>query len=259
MMNVKLVTHTENPEKIIALAAKLCYSKTDIETLEQNISEESAKKFVKLLFDMGHESPIEHVSFTFAVEGVSRALLAQLTRHRIASYSVQSQRYVKLDNFIYITPPEIENDQNAKEVFVSAIEHSLESYNKLTELLIDKYIKQQGLTRETIDKKMFSSIEKRAIEDARFVLPNASETKIVFTMNARSLYNFFDHRCCFRAQWEIRELATEMLKLVNVKAPTLFGGCGPRCLYGVCPEGVMSCRKQEQVKQNFAFLKGESE
>ncbi len=254
-MNVKLLAYTENPERVVALAAKLCYSNTDVETLGNNITEQSSKDFVKLLFELGHESPVEHVNFTFAVEGVSRALLAQLTRHRIASYSVQSQRYVKLDNFKYIVPPEIESDDKAKEMFISAMESSLESYNRLTEVLLQKYIKQSGKTMEQLDKKQLSAFEKKAIEDARFVLPNACETKIVFTMNARSLYNFFKHRLCYRAQWEIRQMSLEMLKLVFEKAPELFSGCGPSCLNGACSEGRMSCKNQKQVKQDFAFLK----
>jgi thymidylate synthase (FAD) len=104
------------------------------------------------------------------------------------------------------------------------------------------------------EKKAKSNAEKRAIEDARYVFPNACETKIVVTMNARSLYNFFNHRCCQRAQTEIRELATEMLRQVKQVAPTIFKNMGPNCVSGPCPEGSMTCGKAKEMKEFFLNL-----
>ena len=166
------------------------------------------------------------MSFTFAIEGVSRSLLAQITRHRIASYSVQSQRYVRLENFEYVLPPEIARNEQAKEAYLEMMKQEAESYEKIAALLKEDHKKQlmeQGLDEKTAARKA----EKMAIEDARFVLPNACDTKMIVTMNARSLHNFFAHRCCNRAQWEIHALADEMLRLVYPIAPALFDKAGP--------------------------------
>ncbi|KZL93152.1 FAD-dependent thymidylate synthase [Clostridium magnum] len=241
-LRVKLIEHTPNPEKVIAAAAKLCYSAVGIDELEKKLDDESAKRFLNMLMSYGHESPIEHVSFTFAVEGVSRSLSHQLVRHRIASYSQQSQRYVRLKQFEYIVPPEIEKDEEASKIFVNAMENSQKDYDKLTDILREKYLKD-GI--EPI------AAEKKAIEDARYVFPNACETKVIFTMNARTLVNFFNHRCCNRAQWEIRNLADQMLKLVKEVAPILFKHCGPSCVNGGCPEGKMTCGKIEEVRKRY--------
>jgi thymidylate synthase (FAD) len=242
MPKVKLIEHTPNPEKIIAAAAKLCYSSIGIDEIMENVDNESTEKFLNMLMSYGHESPIEHISFTFGVEGVSRSLTHQLVRHRIASYSQQSQRYVKLQQFEYIIPHEIEKDEKAKNIFVMAMEQSQKSYNELVDILKNKYI-NEGLNA--------LNAEKKAIEDARYVFPNACETKIIVTMNARSLTNFFKHRCCNRAQWEIRELADEMLKQVKEVAPILFKYAGPGCLKGICPEGKMSCGKINEVRIKY--------
>lgn len=189
-----------------------------------------------MLMNLGHESPIEHVSFTFGIEGVSRSLLAQITRHRLASYSVKSQRYVKEGMFEYIIPPEIEAIPEAKKVFLETMEQEQAAYDKLTEILFQKHFK--ALREQGMDEKQAKTkAEKAAIEDARFVLPNACETKMVVTMNARSLMNFFRHRCCSRAQWEIRALANEMLKLVKEVAPTLFKKQGRPASAGRAPRG----------------------
>jgi thymidylate synthase (FAD) len=241
-LKVKLVEYTPNPEKVIAAAAKLCYSAVGIEELEKKVDDEGAKKFLNMLMSYGHESPIEHVSFTFAIEGVSRSLSHQLVRHRIASYSQQSQRYVKLKQFEYIVPPEIDKDADARRIFINAMENSQEAYGQLADILKEKYIKD-GI--EPI------SAEKKAIEDARYVFPNACETKVIFTMNARSLMNFFKHRCCNRAQWEIRNLADEMVMLVKKVAPIIFQNAGPSCVNGTCPEGKMTCGKVEEVRKKY--------
>ena len=252
-MKVELIAHTMHPEVIIAAAAKLCYSKVDASEIMNNLDDESVNKFLNHLVSIGHESPIEHVSFTFAIEGVSRTLTHQLVRHRIASYSQQSQRYVKLDQFKYIMPPAIKENEEATKIFLKAMERDQSDYDKLTQILstsaYEEYIKM-GYP----EKKALRSAEKKAIEDARYVFPNATESKIVVTMNARSLKNFFKHRCCERAQWEIRELATEMLKIVRGVAPILFKTAGPSCLIGPCPEGNMTCGKIDEIREKFNRL-----
>jgi thymidylate synthase (FAD) len=253
-MKLILLQHTQEPEKIVAAAAKLCYSPVGADSLMEGLTPEKTGKFIKTLMDLGHESPVEHISFTFAAEGVSRVLTHQLVRHRIASYSQQSQRYVRLDQFEYIIPPSIEAIPEAREKFISAMEADQRSYNELVDILYKKHYERLIKEGKT-EKQAKVSAEKLAIEDSRYVFPNACETKIVFTMNARSLMNFFAHRCCERAQWEIRELATQMLKLVREVAPSLFKNCGPSCLKGSCPEGAMSCGKITQVRERFENLR----
>lgn len=249
-MRVELLQYTPNCEKLIAAGAKLCYSNAGIDGLLDNLEKENSDKFLKMLLSLGHESPIEHVTFTFGIEGVSRSLLAQLTRHRIASYTVKSQRYVKEGQFEYIIPPEIEKDEKAKALFLQTMEQEQKAYDELTEILQEKHKKaflEDGLDEKEATKKA----EKKAIEDARYVLPNACSTTLMMTFNARSLYNFFEHRCCERAQWEIREMANEMLKLVKEVAPTLFEKSGPPCLKKACPEGKMSCGKMAEKRKIY--------
>lgn len=254
MSTVTLIAYTPFPEKVISASAKLCYSDTSATDLMEGLTDEKTKSFLEMLNDIGHQSPIEHATFTFGIEGVSRTLLAQITRHRIASFSVQSQRYVKKSNFVYITPPAIANDERALEVFNKSMQNAFDDYNTLADILESKYFeefKSQGLT----DKVAKSKAEKKAIEDARFVLPNACETKMVVSMNARSLMNFFSLRCCNRAQWEIKNVADKMLKLCYDVAPTLFRNAGPSCLCGACPEGKMSCGKCNEVRKFYEDLK----
>lgn len=249
-MNVELLRYTPDGEKLIASAAKLCYSSVGIKEIEDNLEDEKIESFLSMLMDLNHESPIEHLSFTFGVEGVSRTLSHQLVRHRIASYSQQSQRYVRLDQFEYIVPPAIENNLQAKGIFIKTMEADQKSYDEISEILYkehyDKHI-SEGLK----EKQAKSKAEKEAIEDARYVFPNACETKIVFTMNARTLLNFFRLRCCNRAQWEIRQLAIEMLNLVKEVYPTVFQKAGPGCVNGPCPEGNMTCGKIVEVREFF--------
>lgn len=216
-LKVKLLAHTPDADKLVAAAAKLCYARSDVDTLMDNLTAEKVEGFIERLAELGHESPIEHASYTFAVEGVSRALLAQLTRHRIASYSVQSQRYVDKADFDYIMPPSIAADPETAEVFERCM-NILGAYYA--------YFKAADIPSE----------------DARFVLPNACDTRIIFTMNARSLHNFFRLRCCNRAQWEIRAMADEMLRLCRKVSPALFKHAGPSCaVTGKCSEGAMCC------------------
>lgn len=254
MPNVILIAHTPNPEHTVASAAKLCYSASTIDDLRDNLTDEKAASFVEMLSEIGHESPIEHASFTFGIEGVSRAFLAQITRHRIASYSVKSQRYVAEKCFEYIVPPEIAADEQAKKLYIEAMEDDNRKYNQLADILKAKHIKE--FLAEGKDEKTAARLaEKKAIEDARFVLPNACETKMIVTMNARSLQNFFRHRCCNRAQWEIREVADQMLALVSAVAPELFKKAGPPCLVGGCPEGKMTCGKAKEVRARYEEMK----
>ncbi len=249
-MNVELLQYNPDCEKIVAAAAKLCYSSSEIDGILNGLDEEKTTAFIDKLMSMGHESPIEHVSFTFGIEGVSRSLLAQFTRHRIASYSVKSQRYVNEGKFEYITPPEIECNPEAKKLFEEAMADDLKKYNEISDILFKKHYADmlgQGIS----EKRAKSVAEKKAIEDARYILPNACETKMIATFNARSLLNFFNHRCCERAQWEIRDMATKMLMLVKEVAPTLFKYAGPSCVAGPCPEGAMSCGKALEKRKLF--------
>lgn len=252
-MKVKLIAYTPDGAATIAKAAKLCYSPVGVEAIEEKLDEAEVARFVAMLADMGHASPMEHISFTFAIEGVSRVLTHQLVRHRLASYSQQSQRYVRLDQFEYIIPKAIEKDEAAKARFIESMEAAHKAYEDLTEQLKAVYVKE--LEESGMDeKKAASAAEKRAIEDARYVLPNACETKIVVTMNARSLMHFFTMRLCERAQWEIRDMALAMLKEVLVVAPEVFKQAGPSCVTGPCPEGAMTCGKINEVR---AFYKEE--
>ena len=256
-MLVQLIAHTNDPEKTVAAAAKLCYSDAHIETLLDGLSPEKTAAFLQKLSDLGHASPIEHASFTFGIEGVSRTFLAQVTRHRIASFSVQSQRYVRLEDFRYVIPPEIEAIPQAKAQFIESMNADAQKYLELVQTLEQAHTER--LMAEGLDEKAArAKASKQANEDARFVLPNACETKIVMTMNCRSLLNFFNLRCCNRAQWEIRAVADEMLRLVLPLAPHIFAAAGPRCLTGPCPEGRMCCGQQEQVRKKYEVLKQEA-
>ena len=253
MAKVTLLCHTPEPEKIIAAAAKLCYSNQTVEGLMDGLTPEKTESFLNMLVSMGHESPIEHASFTFAIEGVSRSLLAQITRHRLASYSVQSQRYVRLSPFEYVTPDAVKDDPEALAAYEEAMKAATESYEKIADILKAKYVAEyvaDGLDEKTARNRA----EKKAIEDARFVFPNACETRMVVTMNARSLYNFFAHRCCSRAQWEIREVADQMLALVKEVAPVLFKTAGPPCVKGPCPEGKMSCGRMMEMRERYLAM-----
>jgi thymidylate synthase (FAD) len=252
-MKVELIAHTPNPEELIAQAAKLCYSEVGVDQIKEKMDREGTKKFLEMLMSFSHASPLEHASFTFAVEGVSRTFSHQLVRHRIASYSQQSQRYVRLDNFEYIIPPKIAENEEAKKIFIDAMEKDKEAYQKLTEILIEEKAKKlidKGMDEEKARKK----VEKESIEDARYVFPNACETKVVFTMNVRSLLHFFELRTCTRAQWEIRQVAIEMLRLCKEVAPVLFKDAGPSCVWDVCHEGAMSCGRQKEMKEFFGSL-----
>lgn len=249
-MNVELLQYNPDAQKIVAAAAKLCYSSSEISGILEGLDAQKTASFIERLMSMGHESPLEHISFTFGIEGVSRSLLAQLTRHRIASYSVKSQRYVNEGKFEYIIPEEINADEKARGIFISAMEDDVRAYNELSEILFAKHYADM-ISGGLDEKKAKSAAEKKAIEDARYVLPNSCETKLIATFNARSLLNFFNHRCCERAQWEIRNLACAMLKLVKEICPVIFKTAGPPCLVHPCPEGAMSCGKIKEKRNLF--------
>lgn len=247
------MTHTPEPEKMVAAAAKLCYSSHGATELMEGLESNAVDHFVQLLAKMGHESPIEHISFTFSVEGVSRSLTHQLVRHRIASYSQKSQRYVREGGFEYVIPPAIDMDEKSRELFVRMMKEQQKTYDEIADRLTEKY-RRELIEKGLSEAKAGSEAEKRGIEDARYVLPNACETKIVITMNARTLLHFFRIRCCNRAQWEIRILATEMLRQVKKVAPSIFAAAGPDCVYGICGEGPMSCGKSQEVSSYFKNL-----
>ena len=256
-MNVKLIAYTPMPEQLISAAAKTCYSAATVDTLLDGLDEEKTQSYLTMLTDIGHESPIEHASFTFAIEGVSRSLLAQITRHHMASFSVQSQRYVREHAFEFVIPHEIEAVPEAKEAFLQAMEADQRAYETLTGLLLERHM-QAFLAAGCSEKEARRRAEKKAIEDARYVLPNACATKMVMTANARSLYNFFRLRCCNRAQWEIRELAEEMYRQVYAVAPVLFRKAGPSCTCGACSEGKMSCGMAQEVREKYARMRAEA-
>ena len=253
MALVTLLAHTPQPELHVAAAAKLCYSPSSIDKIKEGLTEEKVASFVDMLSEIGHESPSEHATFTFGIEGVSRALLAQITRHRIASFSVQSQRYVAENAFEYVLPPQIAAIPEAKEEFIRAMEEDQRHYENLTNILTAKH-KKALLEKGKDEKTAARMAQKQAIEDARFVLPNACDTKMIVTFNARSLMNFFTLRCCRRAQWEIQDVAIQMLRLVKQAAPHLFAKAGPNCVRGACSEGKMTCGEIKEVRAFFRNL-----
>src|SRR6056297_2721911 len=159
-MRVELIQHTPEPEKVVASAAKLCYSPVGVSEIMEKLQDESAEKFIRILMKMGHMSPVEHVSFTFAIEGISRVCTHQLVRHRIASYSQQSQRYVKIEDFNYIVPPAVSKNPKALAVFEEAMESSKNAYKQISDILYDSYV--EG--KEGVTKKQMGAMEKKAIE-----------------------------------------------------------------------------------------------
>lgn len=237
-LNVILLRYTPDAEDIVAQAAKLCYSPATIAELKKQIDIKDQSGFIEKLTEMRHFSPIEHVNFTFGIEGISRACSHQLVRHRLASYSQQSQRYVgqhskKTGGFDYVIPPNIEKI-GKKQWFIEKMNCIQGWYDELVDALGDS--------------------GESSFEDARFLLPNAAETKIIITMNARELLHFFRVRCCNRAQWEIRAMAIEMLRLAKKVAPHVLKDAGPGCVNDKCPEGKMTCGKMDEVRNTFRNL-----
>jgi thymidylate synthase (FAD) len=216
-VDVRLLYSTPDPERAIAAAARLCYAPVGAAELMERMSDEAVRKVLKTVITSGHLSTLEHASYTFAIDGVSRAMTHQLVRHRLASYNQQSQRYVTYsDEPTFIVPPEVAADAGRNEEFLAACTAAFEAYRALLDAGV-------------------------APEDARYLLPNAMETKIVVTMNVRELLHFFELRCCRRAQWEIREVALRMLELAEPSAPYIFMDAGASCRRGPCGEGTMTC------------------
>ena len=233
--SVRLIAYTPDPVTVCALAARVCYSALDFDALKEKLAEQDPAAFLRDVIRSGHLSVIEHASFTFYVEGVSRSLLAQLTRHRIASFDVQSQRYVSMKGrFACVVPPKIAALGPEKEA---------------------EYLRQMETIGQWYEgwQEAFGG-DPAANEDARFVLPNACATRLIMTMNARELRHFFSLRCCERAQWEIRDLAVRMLALCRQAAPVLFENAGPSCLSGPCPEGARSCGCAPEIREQFKNL-----
>lgn len=223
-MKVTLISYTKDPEKIVAAAVRQCYSKDAAVKIKNKLTDAERTKLIKMVIGSGHTSTIEHVSFTFAIEGVSRVLTHELVRHRIASYSQQSQRYINGKNFEFVIPPTIAAKKEAKDLFNATIKELGEKYQKFIELGIPK-------------------------EDARFILPNATDVKIVVTMNARSLFNFLARRMCNRAQWEIRTMATLIHRELMKVAPKIFRYAGPTCkTEDICWEGERHCGLPDKIK-----------
>lgn len=243
-LNVVLITHTSEPEILVTIAAKLCYSASTIKEILEQQDTEKAHKFIDKLVSMGHESPLEHAVYTFGIEGISRACSHQLVRHRIASYSQQSQRYVSEHSskhggvFDYIIP-KLFRRVGKGQWFKEKMEIIQQWYDEAEE-----FFNEHGYKGE------------RANEDARYLLPNAAETKIILTMNARSLINFFRKRTCNRAQGEIINMAKEMYKLVYPTAPSIFKYAGPDCVVKkACYEGKMSCSLAAKVREEFENIR----
>lgn len=228
-MIVKLIAHTPNPDQVCSMAARTCTSHS-CPMLDSNVGT------LRHALASGHESVAEHAVFTFQVEGISRACSHQLVRHRLASYSQQSQRYVNMGGFEYVTPPSIGDRKIG---------------STLDPITLQKYEFTLKEEYDTIIKNLQSAyrrlVEKHGVpeEDARYILPNACTTNITITMNARELRHFFGERCCTRAQWEIREMAEKMLDEVKKIAPVLFEDAGPKCRrLGYCPE-AKGCGRME--------------
>ena len=281
-LKVKLISHTMNPELVIATAGKLCYSPSNIDDLMEKQTDESIERFVNMITSIGHGSVLEHTSFTFGIEGVSRSLTHQLVRHRIASYSQQSQRYVKETQFEYVIPQDIKNNKVLEESYKKHMEDSQKLYDEIVDKLIYDYVYNEEVYGKVVDiqlkkckiskeefiswkeenksadkfveslrnsyKRLCSTLEKKAIENARYIFPNACETKIICTMNLRSLINFCHHRCCRRAQEEINQLAWTMVEEIEKVGPLLAKSLGASCQFGPCPEGDMCCMMPYEKK-----------
>jgi len=225
VLKVELVSNTNNPEITCAKCASVSWRRKGLKDLTLN----QAREIIRRILKYGHESVIEHASFTFFVEGVSRSLTHQLVRHRIASYTQQSMRYVDLTGLerYFVKPESISKNQNLEKLFDDLMAKCKDAYDLLREKEIPP-------------------------EDARSVLPIATQTKIAITMNARELRHFFAMRCCLRAQWEIRQLANRILKICKSVAPSLFENVGPSCVrLGYCPEGELTCGKLEQILEMY--------
>ena len=229
-MNIELVAYTPMPESVCNLGAEICVSEN-----RPDLKEDGYKALGHALRS-GHESVLEHAVFTFAIEGISRACSHQLVRHRMASYSQQSQRYVNMDEFDYVVPESIKDKKGLWHKEGEGVFTTSEVYVELMDYISVLYAR---MIRAGIPE-----------EDARYILPNACKTNIIVTMNARELRHFFSLRCCERAQWEIKQVAEMMLALVKEVAPSIFEDAGSRCKnLGYCPEAKGCGRYPKKVKE----------
>lgn len=214
MMDVELISYTKDADRLCGAVARSCYSEYDTVTLLK--SAKSYDKTLASIIESGHHSVIEHAVFTFAISGISRVTSHQLVRHRMASYTQQSQRYVKMDSMDTVLPDSIACDEKLRNSVYTC----------------------EDIMQDTVNELRNAGIPE---EDIRYIYPGSMSTNIVVTMNARSLWNFFSLRCCTRSQWEIRELADRMLTLCKDVAPLIFKHAGKPCVRGRCPEGANSC------------------
>lgn len=224
MPEVRLLAHTPEAERLVAVSARVCTSPVDFDRLEEQLTPGKIRKLVRHLVEVGHHSTLEHVNFTWLVSGISRVASHQLVRHRIASYSQASQRYISLEEDCpFETPPSLEGRDDWRERYDRHFRESHELYRSMVD---------DGIP----------------CEDARFVLPQAVTTRVLFTMNARTLLHFFALRSCERAQHEIRAVARKMLALARDVCPTIFEKAGPPCVTeGRCRETQGDCpRRPEQ-------------
>jgi thymidylate synthase (FAD) len=224
-MKVSLVSCTRDPEMTCARCASVSWRRKGMKA----ISLDEARQIIRRVLGYGHESVIEHACFTFFIEDISRSLTHQLVRHRIASFTQQSMRYVDLvkSKSYFIVPKSISEDEELARLFGDLMAKCKNTYDIL---------RKRGVPPE----------------DSRFALPIATQTKIAITMNARELRHFFAMRCCLRAQWEIRQLANRMLKICKTTAPSLFEGAGPSCVkLAYCPEGELTCGRLNQVVKTY--------
>ena len=246
-MKVSLLNYSPYDKRTVVAAAKGCYSSlSSIDIDNKDYSEYEATKFLRGLISSGHDSVLEHAYYTFSIEGISRACSHQLVRHRIASYSQQSQRYVKFANAkhpedFFVIPPEIEKNRTLRSGFLDVTVLAYNAYFDLVEALEDS-----GRTTE------------QAQEDARYVLPNAAKTNITVTMNIRELRHFFNQRMCKRSQWEIRELAFNMYRLVFAYSPELLWNSGANCMFGSCKEGKHTCGDPYPQSSGILFEESKS-
>ena len=233
-MKITLLSETFNGMELISAAGYMCYTDDTVEGIikrVENSSKEAIEGYIKNLLDKKHYSVLEHVSFSFGIEGISRACSHQLVRHRIASYSQRSQRYVSEKQFKYVTPETFDNMTAGTLWFENKMKTIQKWYNEAIKAGVPK-------------------------EDARYLLPNACETSLIMTMNIRELLHFFTVRCCNRAQLEIKNMAIEMLKILKTKYPVIFENVGPSCVSAKCNEGSLSCGKMKEVKTKFKNLIG---
>lgn len=277
-MKVRILSNTNDFERNIARGAKLCYSPSTIDELNDKLTIEAAQKFLNMIMKLGHGSVLEHSSITFGIEGISRATSHQLVRHRIGSFSQKSQRYVGEGEFEYVVPSPIKNNAIAFNLFNDAMIQDNIAYNKIADSLLCGFLIEDHLdllkdnlsladldsafvdgtmsdiallTIKQLIPSEYSALSKKAYENARYVLSNACETKIQVTMNVRSLISFFQERLCERAQDEIRDMAFLMWKECMALSPIIFKRAVPTCVYGKCKESHMSCGKQAEYKKKF--------